>query len=491
MSLMHRMILRLLSNPARVVVIDEQRQWRAFELLVGAFHLANEIERTSQSKVVGIMLPTSGLFPMATLASWMLGRAVVPINYLMKPEDIQHVCDDSGVDTIITVSPMLDFLKEIPVGPRYIRLDELDFKKVPIPRWPKPNSAEDLGVLLYTSGTSGRPKGVILTHGNLTSNVDQIKRWVDFDSQDSMLGVLPQFHVFGMTVLTFLPLTVGMRIHYLAKFNPRKIVQWMAKYRPSVFIAIPSMYNALLTVRKAKADDFKSLRYLVSGGEPLPEEVAQKYRERFNVRINEGYGLTETSAVSHWCRPAEYRPRSVGRSIPEVEVRIVSTDNDERVLAVGEDGEIRMRGPNIMQGYYNLPDETAQTFDTDGFFRTGDIGHQDEDGFLYITGRLKEMMIIAGENVFPRDIEEVLNRDAAVYESAVIGVDDGSRGEIPIAFVEIAEGEKFDEQALKTHCQAGLPRYKVPREVHQIEALPRNATGKILRRMLVDPNPDR
>ena len=487
MSLLWQTLGQWITHPARVAVIDEQRSWRGIDLLVGSLHVASTIERTTDARVIGLMLPTSGLFPMSLMASWMLGKTVVPINYLLKPDDLQHVCDDSGIDTIITVQPMLDFLKEIPHGPRMLRLEDINFRSVPTLRWPRWNRADDLGLLLYTSGTSGRPKGVMLTHGNLAANVDQCERWVEFGYEDSMLGVLPQFHVFGLVVLTLLPMSVGMRVHYLARFVPRKIVQWIRRYQPSIFIAIPSMYNGLLTVKDAKPEDFKSLRYIVSGGEPLPDRVVTEFRERFGLVINEGYGLTETSAATHWCRPHEHRAKSVGRALPDIDVRIVSTD-DERELGMNEDGEIRMRGPNIMRGYYNLDDESRATFDDNGYFRTGDIGRVDPEGFLYITGRLKEMMIIGGENVFPRDIEEVLNQHSSVFESAVIGVQDPARGEVPIAFVELREGEEFDAGSIRAHCRSILPQYKVPREIHHIESLPRNPTGKVLRRMLQDPN---
>lgn len=496
MSILYNTLSRLLLHPTRIVVIDEHRSWKAAELVLGSFHIADAVARQSDRSNLGIMLPTSGLFPMAAYAGWMLGRTIVPLNYLLKPEDLQHVCEDSEIDTIITVSPMLDFLKSVPRGPRYIRLDTLNFKRPPTLRWPVWNAPEDLAVILYTSGTSGRPKGVMLTHRNIESNIEQCREWAGFDPSDSMLGVLPQFHVFGMTVLTFLPLAYGLRVHYLARFQPRKILRWMARFRPTVFIAIPSMYNALLNIKSANPDDFKSLKYVVSGGEPLPEETANQYRKRFNVIINEGYGLTETSAVSHWCRPSDHRPKSVGRALPGIDVRIAPLDDNDGAqtppaLPPCCDGEIRLAGPNIMRGYYNLPDETKRAFDKDRYFRTGDIGHLDDDGFLYITGRLKEMMIIGGENVFPRDIEEVLNRHPSVHDSAVIGVRDPSRGEIPIAFVEIAEGAEFNEAEFRTHCRNGLPQYKVPREIHAVGELPRNPTGKILRRMLTDPNPDR
>jgi len=297
-----------------------------------------------------------------------------------------------------------------------------------------------------------------------------------------MLGVLPQFHSFGLTVMTLLPLVVGCRAVYTARFVPPKLVDLARRHRPTVFVAIPSMYNALLAVKSAKPADFESLRYVVSGGEPLPEKVAQGFLERYGKRINEGYGLTETSPCTNWCLPHEYRPRSVGRALPGIEERIVAPDGS--VLGPGQDGEVRIKGPNVMKGYYNLPELTASVMDEHGFFRTGDMGQFDADGHLRITGRIKEMLIIAGENVFPREIEEVVNHHPSVKDSAVVGLHDPSRGEVPICFVELHEGQAWDEPAVRAFVREALPPYKVPREFRVLEALPRNPTGKIMRRAL-------
>ena len=243
------------------------------------------------------------------------------------------------------------------------------------------------------------------------------------------------------------------------------------------------MYNALMSVKQAKPEDFADLRLAVSGGEPLPTAIAEKMRERFGVTINEGYGLTETSPVTNWCIPEDYRAMSVGRAVPELETRIVDPAN-ERDLCAGCEGEIRYRGPNVMKGYYKLPELTAEAFDARGYFRTGDLGKLDPDGFLYITGRLKDLIIIAGENVAPREIEEVLNRAPGVAESVVVGKMDATRGEVPIAFVEPVEGADIDPSALRTFCREQIAPFKVPREVRVMEKLPRNPTGKVLRRDL-------
>jgi len=480
-------ILRnLLLHPGREIIVDDQRRWKGFHLLLGSLHLARVIERTTERPHVGVMLPTSGLFPMAMIAGWVLGRTVVPLNYLLKKEDLAYVIGDAELDAVVTVSKMLEMFGELPEGVKAIKLDEAarEFKGLPRPRWPKRVPEDFLALLLYTSGTSGKPKGVMLTDGNLSANVAQIRGWVDFTPKDVLLGVLPQFHTFALTVLTLLPLSAGCKVVYTARFAPKKLLDLMEEHRPTVFVAIPSMYAALLGAKSATPEHWKSFRYVVSGGEPLPEAVFNGYRERFNVTLNEGYGLTETAPVTNWCRPEDHprNRKSVGMALPRVEEKIVSPEG--RRLGVNEEGEICIKGPNVMKGYYKLPEETKAVFDDEGFFRTGDMGKIDEDGHLYITGRIKEMLIIGGENVFPREIEEVLNKHPSVAASAVIGMMDESRGEVPVAFVELKEGAEFNETELRSHCRKDLAQYKVPRDIRVMEKLPRNPTGKILRREL-------
>jgi long-chain acyl-CoA synthetase len=347
-------------------------------------------------------------------------------------------------------------------------------------------------VLLYTSGTSGKPKGVMLTHGNISANIAQIREWVHLTSKDVAFGVLPQFHTFGLTVLSLLPLTVGFKVVYTARFVPGRIIKAFREHKPTLFVAIPSMYNALLHAKDSKPEDFAGIRYLVSGGEPLPAVVFDTFKEKFGVTIAEGYGLTETSPVTNWCRPEEWKRGTVGKPVPRLDQKIIAIEgpNIGNEQPMGTDGEIRMKGPNVMQGYYHLPEESAKAFDENGYFRTGDIGRFDSDGMLYITGRLKEMLIIGGENVFPREIEEVLNAHPSVKESGVVGKKDPMRGELPVAFVELKDGADgqplaFDEKALLQWCRSKLAGYKVPDEIRVASGgLPRNATGKVVRREL-------
>jgi long-chain acyl-CoA synthetase len=481
----HWPILKMLARRAlSPCVVDDARTYRGIDILVAAMHVADEISRLSQSRTVALLLPTSGAFPIAALAAWMTGKVVVPLNYLLKKDELQYVVDDCETDLVISVQPMLEHLGEnAPEGVRILKLDELNFNAVPDIRWPAPAPADDLGVLLYTSGTSGKPKGVMLSHANIQANMEQIRRHATLSRSDCALGVLPQFHSFGMTVLTLLPLTIGFKAVYTARFAPAKILRLFRDHAPSMFVGIPSMYNALLHSKDAQSSDFARTRYLVSGGEPLTAAVFEGFRDRFGVTLNEGYGLTETSPVSNWCTPEEWKRSSVGRALPEIEQIIVNIETDQP-LPTDTDGEVRMRGPNVMQGYFKLPGETRKAFDARGFFRTGDIGRIDGDGHLFITGRLKEMLIIGGENVFPREIEEVLNTHPIVKDSGVVGVPDPMRGERPIAFVELVEGATFDEAALIRHCRGKLAGYKVPDEIRRLDALPRNGTGKVVRREL-------
>ncbi len=483
MSVHWPIIRRLLASPLSVAVIDDRRSYRGIEILIAAMNLAAHLQSKCQSPTLGVMLPTGGGFPIVALAGWFLGKTVVPLNYLLKQEELQYVIDDCGTDTVVTAGPMLEFTGFTPSVKTLIRIDQISLAGIPEFTRPALADDEDLAVLLYTSGTSGKPKGVMLTHANLSANMQQVDEWVHFTRRDVMMGVLPQFHSFGMTVLTLLPLTLGIKVVYAPRFVPQRIVKLCREHRPSILVAIPSMYTALLSVKDAHPEDFASLRYAISGGEPLPDSTFERFHDRFKVRLAEGYGLTETAPATNWCRPDGWRRHSVGPPLPGVIERVVDI-NTRQVLGPDEEGEILIKGPNVMRGYYHLPDQTAAAFDEHGFFRTGDIGRFDTDGHLFITGRLKEMLIIGGENVFPREIEEVLNQHPSVTASGVIGRQDPMRGELPIAFVELKEDATFDEKELQRWCRQKLAGYKVPDEIRHLPQLPRNPTGKIMRREL-------
>jgi long-chain acyl-CoA synthetase len=465
----------------RTLIVDDYRKWRGIDLQIASWHVAKNI--TSSKPHVAVLLPTSGMFPVAATAIWSLGKTVVPLNYLLTKDEIDFIIADSGVDTVITVGAMVDMIGGLPDGIQTIRLDEMSFKGFPPIRNSVTSDDQMLAALLYTSGTSGKPKGVMLTAGNLHANVEQCKQWVNFTKNDVFLGLLPQFHSFGFTATTLIPSAIGAKAVYTARFNPRKVLDLLREENPTVLLAIPSMFNAILNTKSASAEDFASIRIALSGGEALPDAVYEGFKDKLGLTILEGYGLTETSPVTNLCRPEEQRRGSVGMPIIDVHERIV--DENENDLPSGEDGEIRISGPNIMKGYYNLEEETALAFDSKGYFKTGDMGQLDEDGFLYITGRIKEMLIIGGENVFPREIEEVLTNHRDVIAAGVVGRSDASRGEVAVAFVELVEGATFDEQALRSWCRESIAPFKVPKSITALDELPRNPTGKIMRRELV------
>jgi long-chain acyl-CoA synthetase len=464
-------------------IVDDRRTYHGKELLVAGMHIADLIEGNSSTQRVGLLIPTSGAMGIAAYGTWLAGRAAVPLNYLLDEPTLNYVVKDCGCDLIIASRQLVEHLGFVPRCRRIIYLEDLDFRRSPTPRTPKATAPSELAVVLYTSGTSGKPKGVMLTHKNLLSNAIQMHEHIGVRSDDVFLGVLPQFHSFGLTAMTLVPMLFGCKAVYTARFMPKKLIELMRSHCPSIYVAIPSMYNALMTVKSAVPEDFGSLRLAISGGEPLPADVRTRFKEKFALPIVEGYGLTETAPVTHVLLPEDDRAGTVGRPVPNLEQIVVDPATD-RVLPPNTDGELRMRGPNIMKGYLGLEEESANAFDTRGFFRTGDMAQIDEDGFLRITGRIKEMMIVGGENVFPREIEEVLNAHPSVHDSGVIGQNDPMRGEVPIGFVEAAEDQHPDPEELVRWCRENLPGYKVPRRVVVIESLPRNPTGKIMRRML-------
>lgn len=483
MSVHWPIIRSLLRHAKRTLVVDDRRSYTGAEILVASLHVAAEIERRCSTDKVGLMLPTSAAFPIAALATWMLGRTVVPLNYLLKPEELDYVIDHCGTDYVLSSGPLIEALDTTPSVKSLGRMEEIDFTGVPELRWPALADDERLALLIYTSGTTGKPKGVMLTHGNLVANIRQGALGMQATEKEVFLGVLPQFHCFGVTQLTLTPLTMGAKVVYTARFSPGKIFSLAREHRATVFIGIPSMYSALVSAKGGSPEDFASMRLMVSGAEPLPDATFERFREKFGVPICEGFGMTELAPATNVSMPGRSKRHSVGQPLVGVRQRIVDPATGVE-LPPNQEGELRLAGPNLMAGYYRREEETRSTIDDEGYMRTGDIARIDEDGYLYITGRLKEMIIVAGENVFPREVEEVLNQHPGVCASGVIGVRDDIRGEVIVAFVEPREGMNVTGDELRLWCRDRLAGYKCPREIHVVEALPRNPVGKIMRREL-------
>ncbi len=471
-------------RPDRLAVSDQSLSLDYKSFRAVAAGLATRIAGATQLERVGVMAPTSSAGAAAIFAAWYAGKTPVPLNFLLPHGELAKVIADARIDTVVTIDRFAEPLEA--AGVRTLRLDATTLApgRIDTPS----RQPGDTAVILYTSGTSGDPKGVCLSFDNVVSNAKACIEAAEMTPDQSFLSLLPQFHSFGLTVATVTPLLLGATGHYLPRFSPVAVVETIRDKRVSIFVAIASMYGALARLKKVEPDALASLTLTISGGEPLPRAVADEFRDKFGKIIYEGYGLTETSPVVSINTPKAHKPGSVGRPIPGVEFKAI--DEQGGAVAAGVDGELLIRGHCVMQGYFNRPEETAETI-RGGWLHTGDVGRIDQDGFIWITGRAKDMIIVGGENVIPREIEAVLETHPAVAEAAVVGQHDPVRGELPVAFVILKEPESggpeapaADETALREHCRKSLAAYKVPRRIHVAEELPRGPTGKILKRAL-------
>jgi long-chain acyl-CoA synthetase len=446
-----------------------QLTWRQAAGMAGG--LGAMLRQATQADTVAVALPASAAFAVAWYGVLAAGKTVVPINFLLGPEAIGHVLKDSGADVVLTAPPLSANFENIP-GIKAIDLTQLDAgAAAPLPEGSA--GPDDLATLLYTSGTSGQPKGVRLTHGNLATDAAACIEHAALVASHKFLGVVPLFHSTGLLATLLAPAQLGAPTHYLPRFSPVAMLQMIREYGISVTAGVPSMYGALLRLKEAAASDFEAMYLPLSGGEPLPGRIAAGFEQRFGKPLMEGYGLTETCGPVAVNMPHQTRPGSVGRTIPGCEVKI------------DPDGQILLRGPMVFSGYHNLPADTAGAFTDDGYFRTGDLGHVDDDGYLHVTGRIKDLIIVGGENIHPRPIEEALTSCPAITQAAVVGKKDESRGEVPVAFVVLAEGQTLDEAAVKEHLRGkNVPQFALPRQIVAVEQLPMTPTGKVLKREL-------
>jgi long-chain acyl-CoA synthetase len=469
------------AHSSRVALIEESRQWTFGELADEVNRVAAVVREKVKGDTVGILLLNSQRYVTTLLGIWKAGKTAVPLNYLLPPQELGFIVKDSGMSALVSsqfFAQALAAMKPL-FGDRGVILmaDEPGFMAESAE--PGPGEFRDPALLLYTSGTTGRPKGVILSHRNLAANVVSCQNADKFDYNDSFLCLLPFFHTYAITGTILLPLLSGSKMVLVDRFQPLKVLGLIQEHRISVFLAIPSMYRVL-----AMTDgdfDVTSVRFPISGGEPLPVSVAQAFEKRFGVPIFEGYGQTEAAPVVTLNVPAARKLGTIGRPLPGVELSI--WDDQNKVLPPGEIGELVVRGENVMEGYHHLPEETAKTI-TDGWLHTGDLGKLDAEGYATITGRKKDLIISAGENIYPREIEEAVAQHPKVKEVAVIGVKDEVRGEVPKAFVIARDGMELDEKELRSFCREHLANYKVPRYIEIVADLPRTPTGKVLKRLL-------
>jgi long-chain acyl-CoA synthetase len=444
---------------------------------------------------VGLMLPNVPAFAVIYYGALRAGGVVVPMNPLLKSREVEYYLGNSGAKMLFG---WYDFASEAELG---AKAAGIPFQSVVPGDFEQPvagfepfedvvsRDADDTAVILYTSGTTGRPKGAELTHGGLDRNQAVTGRTLlHIGPEDVVMGCLPLFHVFGMTVGLNLAVAGGACLTLIPRFDPGKALEVIGRDNVTIFEGVPTMYAAMLGQLNRSQHDVSSLRLCVSGGAALPVEVLRGFEEAFGCIILEGYGLSETSPVASFNHPdKERKAGSIGTPIEGVEMRVV--DSDRRELPAGEVGEIEIRGHNVMKGYWANPDATAATI-RDGWFSTGDMARVDEDGSFYIVDRKKDLIIRGGYNVYPREVEEVLYEHPAVAEAAVIGIPHELLGEEIGAAVALKPDATATPGELVAFVKERLAAYKYPRRVWIVDALPKNATGKMLRREVVPPSAD-
>jgi long-chain acyl-CoA synthetase len=473
---------------------------------------------------IGLYMPNCPQFLIAYFGILMAGGVVVNYNPLYSSAELRHQIEDSRTEIMVTLNLALLYdkikhlvgdtcLKTLIIGnlssvlPKhkaaiYSVLKYKELSHIPheegfysfneimnnpeIDALPDVNPQTDIAVLQYTGGTTGTPKGVMLTHANLTANVEMCDRWF-FSARaglETIMGVLPFFHVFAMTAIMNYGISKGFKIILHPRFEARAVLHDVARKRPSIMAGVPTMFAALLNHPKLSQYDLSSLKMCISGGAGLPIEIKQRFEERTGCVLVEGYGLSETSPVAS-CNPfaGENKAGSIGLPMPKTDIVIVNQDDGETIMGIGEIGEIAISGAGVMLGYFNKPVETEAVL-RDGLLKTGDLGYIDEDGYVFVVDRKKEMILSCGYNIYPRQIEEAIYRHKAVLECAVIGVKHAVKGEVPKAFIVLREGENVSAIDMRQYLKGEIAAYAVPSEYEFVESLPKSIIGKILKKEL-------
>ncbi len=513
-----------------IILMNRRMSYRDLQHEVDRFARALADLGIGPGSTAAIQLPNLPQSVIAYYAILSLGGRVVMTNPLYVEREIEHQWNDAACETVIVT----DYLFEQRIRPIRDRLPVRDFIVTSIPdymtfptrmvasvklkraktpltakvksgpgihfmhelirnaRGEPPRVAldvDDVAVLQYTGGTTGLPKGTMLTHRNLSSNVMQVSAWfTDVDpGRDVFLAALPFFHVFGMTMAMNFPIAVGAAMVVMP--DPRAIREMassIAKYGVTIFPGVPAQFSAIANLRRAKDLDLSSVKACLSGSAPLGRDTRERFEALTGAAIAEGFGLTETSPVTH-ANPLRglRKEGSIGVPVPATEARIVSLRDGVTEMATGEEGELVIRGPQVMKGYWNQPEETEAAL-KDGWFYTGDVATMDDDGYFFIVGRKKDVIIAGGYNIYPDEVDDVLMTHPAVAEAATIGVPDEKRGETVKSFIVVTAGQKVSSKELIEHCRGGLAPYKVPRQIEFRDSLPKSGALKILRRALRD-----
>ncbi|WP_282035036.1 fatty acid--CoA ligase family protein [Metabacillus indicus] len=513
MNLLSQLSLSAQKYGGKPAFIFEGKETSYGELDVLISKFADSLQQLGVKKGdhLALVLGNSPYFVISLYGAMRAGATVIPINPIYTPDEIGYILNNGDVKTVVTLDVLLPLFEKmngvLPQVEHIISCEtppseaKSGFDASSLSISPKlksftsivaqagANPAEvaleddDTAVILYTSGTTGKPKGAMLTHKNLYSNARDVGSYLKMNDGDKVVATLPMFHVFCLTVSLNAPLISGATLLIVPRFSPAEIFKLVKTYEATVFAGVPTMYNFLLQHEGGDKEDLRTLRLCISGGASMPVALLKGFEQKFNVVVSEGYGLSEASPVT--CFNPLDRPRkagSIGTNILNVENKVVNELGEE--VPPGQVGELIVKGPNVMKGYYNMPEETAHTI-RNGWLYTGDLATMDEEGYFTIVDRKKDMVIVGGYNVYPREVEEVLYSHPGVVEAAVVGVPDPNQGEAVKCFV-VVKDKLLTEEGLKAHCREHLAKYKVPGSIEFLEELPKNTTGKILRRALKD-----
>ncbi len=519
----HQWVYRLveiaaLRNPTRPALVFYETSITFRELKDQAERLAASLAQLGVGKGdrVGLMMPNCPQYVIAFYATQRLGAISIGMNPQFVSREINFVANDAGMKLIFTLDALLpnvqaiqaqtpleqvvftnlmDYAGTAPVNSQVAPTANLhDFRALleagqdaERPAYPQINATEDVAAFQYTGGTTGVPKAAILTHYNLVANTIQGVMWgreYENDEPARVLCAIPIFHSYGMTVIMLRCAFSRGTIILLPRFNVEEMLDAVDRHKPTSFPGVPALYAALLQHPRVQAGAMRDIKYFGSGSAPLPLEIRYKFAALTDGNFGEGYGLSEASPVTH-SNPTfnPYKAGSVGLPMPDTDCKIVSLSDGETEVEPGQPGELCIRGPQIMKGYWNKPEETAIAL-RDEWLYTGDVARMDEDGYFYILERKKDMILVGGLNVYPAEIEEALYRHPAVLEAAVIGVPHEMKGEAVKAFIALKPDQSVTAEEIIEYCRTELARYKVPSQIDFIPALPRSAVGKVLRARL-------
>ncbi|MBD3879105.1 MAG: AMP-binding protein [Quinella sp. 1Q5] len=464
-----------------LAIVDEGRQTTYAQMKQGIRKYRNRLWELGirQGDRVGIFSRNSAEFIYAYMAAASLGAINVPINFQLSTRETAYILQNAGVEHLLTYEP-LTF--DEPLNVTQHDIATFGDKICPdAPELPANFSENNPCVIIYTSGTTGNPKGAILSHKNLVCNARQCEVF-KCHRKCRVLCVLPMYHCFEWTCAVLNTFYRGASAHVVRVFKPKEMIDMVREQEVTDIIAVPSIFK--LVTGLAKPEDFKTVRFFMSGGTTLPDKIVDEFKAKFGAPIAEGYGLSEASPAVFLTTHGEERQGSCGKLLANEEVRLV--DEDGQDVAQGEVGEVLVRGGNVMLGYWDNPQATKEALDAEGWLHTGDVGKVDADGYYYIVNRIKEMIISMGENIYPREVEEVVYKFDGIKDAAVIGVDDKLRGQVGACFFEIQDGATVDTRELKKFLQKNLALYKIPREFHQLKEIPRTSTGKISKRKILE-----